>query len=60
MFIGRTTDERRAEGDKKECLCPLSWSAHDNFAGYVYIESTSVAVSKQDIRHGNKKLFPVL
>ncbi len=34
---------------------PLSSSIHYNFVGFGYIESTTVAVSKKDFRHGDRK-----
>jgi hypothetical protein len=51
---GTSTEEK-----KEGFFCPLSWSIHHNFAGDDYIESTTVAVSKQDFKAWKQKLYPL-
>ncbi len=52
---GQTTEKERVEKKQEECICPLSRIVHHNFARDGYIESRTVAVSKQDFQAWKQK-----
>jgi hypothetical protein len=49
--------ERRGESQKRDWVCPLSWSVHYNLAGEGYMESTCCCVQARFLGMETKKLF---
>jgi hypothetical protein len=50
--------ERRGESQKREWVCPLSWSVHYNLVGEGYIESICCCVQARFLGMETKNSFP--